>query len=115
MPLMPLAAKTEDATNFSASEPVVETGADDAVAAAQSALGALALGLAAPSSSMVVTTPQPEPVAMQTAAQPRRQTLDDAVIDMLRPMVREWLDAHLPEMVEQALRLEMADSLKRSN
>ena len=128
-PLPQLAVKAEEAP-VAAPRPepepsIAETANDDSIAAAQSALGALALGLAAPAGSMVVSPQprqvQPHPVqhlvsAPEDSTRPvRRQTLDDAVVEMLRPMVREWLDAHLPEMVEQALRLEMGDALKRQN
>lgn len=40
----------------------------------------------------------------------RARALEDAVAEMLRPMLREWLDANLPRLVQQALREEMAKS-----
>lgn len=36
------------------------------------------------------------------------QTLDAFVADLLRPLLREWLDAHLPEMVEAMVAKEIA-------
>ena len=35
-------------------------------------------------------------------------TLDGLVREMLRPMLKEWLDAHLPDMVEQMVSREIA-------
>jgi cell pole-organizing protein PopZ len=35
-------------------------------------------------------------------------TLEGLVREMLRPMLREWLDAHLPELVEQMVAREIA-------
>ena len=46
----------------------------------------------------------PDPVDGATSA----RTLEDAVAEMLRPMLREWLDANLPQIVEKALRAEIA-------
>jgi cell pole-organizing protein PopZ len=40
------------------------------------------------------------------------RTLDDTIIDLLRPMIRQWLDDNMPRMVEKALRVELAASLK---
>ncbi len=34
-------------------------------------------------------------------------TLEGLVRDMLRPMLRDWLDAHLPDMVEQMVAREI--------
>ena len=42
------------------------------------------------------------------------RTLEDAVVELLRPMLRQWLDDNMPRIVEKALKVEMADSLKRA-
>jgi uncharacterized protein len=44
------------------------------------------------------------PPALPPAASAR--TLEDAVVDLLRPMLRSWIDANMPVMVEKALRAE---------
>ncbi len=36
------------------------------------------------------------------------QSMDAFVADLLRPMLREWLDAHLPELVEAMVAKEIA-------
>jgi cell pole-organizing protein PopZ len=35
------------------------------------------------------------------------RTLEDLVRDMLKPMLKEWLDANLPDMVERLVRAEI--------
>jgi cell pole-organizing protein PopZ len=40
------------------------------------------------------------------------RTLDDTIIELLRPMIRQWLDDNMPRMVEKALRVELAASLE---
>jgi uncharacterized protein len=77
----------------------------DADAAAQSALGALAMGFAAPTAVAVSSA---APAAVDTGSMLGRRSLDDAVVDMIRPMVRDWLDANLPGMVEKAMQTELA-------
>lgn len=43
----------------------------------------------------------PPPAASAPApAVPGSRTIEDVVVDALRPMLKEWLDAHLPAMVE---------------
>jgi cell pole-organizing protein PopZ len=37
------------------------------------------------------------------------RTLEDTVVDLLRPMVRDWLDDNMPRLVEKALRIEATD------
>ena len=51
--------------------------------------------------------------AANTATAPageRARVFEDAVAEMLRPMLRDWLDANLPRLVQQALREEMSKS-----
>ncbi len=92
-------------------------------AAEASPLDALAAGIAA-SSAKMATTPATESAQMSDAAsstsittassaehlvgQPR--TLEDVVTEMLRPMLREWLEANMPRIVENALRIEVSES-----
>jgi len=51
-----------------------------------------------------------------TAASPLEassKTLEDSVKDMLRPMLRQWLDENMPRMVTAALKDELGDSSAR--
>ena len=43
---------------------------------------------------------EPEPVG--------GNTLEALVRELLRPMLKDWLDAHLPELVEQLVSREIA-------
>lgn len=38
----------------------------------------------------------------------KSQTVDDLVRELLRPMLKEWLDANLPRLVEQAVEREVS-------
>jgi len=40
------------------------------------------------------------------------KTLEDTVVDLLRPMLRTWLDENMPRIVEKALRVELSEQLK---
>ncbi|MCB9989048.1 MAG: DUF2497 domain-containing protein [Rhodospirillales bacterium] len=44
-------------------------------------------------------------IALQRSGQ--GVTLEDIVKDMLRPMLREWLDAHLPDLIERLVAEEL--------
>lgn len=65
-------------------------------------------------------TPTPAPAAVAKAAvsaaagQPftGSRTLEDAVMDLLRPMLREWLDENLPRIIEAAVQREVADTIR---
>ena len=39
------------------------------------------------------------------------RTMEDTVSELLRPMLRDWLDANMPRIVEKALKVEMASVL----
>jgi hypothetical protein len=41
-------------------------------------------------------------------------TLDDRMAELLRPMLRQWLDTNLPRIVEKALRVELAAGVASS-
>jgi cell pole-organizing protein PopZ len=42
------------------------------------------------------------------------RTLEDTVVELLRPMLRTWLDENMPRIVEKALRVEVAEQLKKT-
>ena len=50
----------------------------------------------------MIAAPEPE------VAPGGGQSMDAFVADLLRPMLREWLDAHLPEIVEAMVAKEIA-------
>ena len=61
--------------------------------------------------------PSPEPAEVPAASagvSPQMaRTLEDTVADLLRPMLRDWLDTNMPRIVEKALRVELAANAKR--
>lgn len=106
--------------------------------AAHQALDALAQGLAAsaaasaePASPAIPLTPvfepQPAPEVRPAApstlpapvpsagSMPVNRTLEDAVADMLRPMLQQWVADNMPRIIERALRTEVAKSVKPGN
>ncbi len=78
---------------------------------------ASASAVEAPPVSVLVPEPvsvAPEPVAemlavvvmqVATAAEPAaaKRTLEDAVADMLKPMLQDWLDKNMPRIIEKAM------------
>ena len=69
---------------------------DSSVAAARDSLNAL-------SQAAAVTRPAPKPDMAVGGS-----SLDAMVRDMIRPMLKEWLDANLPHMVEDMVADEIA-------
>jgi hypothetical protein len=39
-------------------------------------------------------------------------SIEDATADLLRPMLRQWLAENMPRMVEKALHIEVAESVR---
>lgn len=73
-----------------AAEPIVSV---DALTASRGSLDAL---------TRMIARPEPEP------AGEGGKSMDAFVADLLRPLLREWLDAHLPELVEGMVAKEIA-------
>jgi hypothetical protein len=55
----------------------------------------------------------PVPPAMQAMIAPIK-SLEDVVVELLRPMLRQWLDENMPRIVEKSLRVELAEQLKKT-
>jgi uncharacterized protein len=72
--------------------------AADAADAARRSLDALSAAMAAPDAA---TPPSPPQMAGS-------RTLDDVVTEALRPMLKAWLDANLPPLVEAMVAKEIA-------
>ena len=71
-------------------------------------VGAVAVAPTVPQSQPTVA---PVPTAPGTEASDNA-SLEDTMADLLRPMLRQWLDTNMPRIVERALRVEMAKSKK---
>jgi uncharacterized protein len=52
------------------------------------------------------------PVATAKPESSAAGTIDDTTADLLRPMLRQWLADNMPRMVEKALHIEVAESVK---
>ncbi len=123
--LMP---STRDAT--ADPEPLASTSALDELAAGLAAsVGSVAGGASGNGASGGSSAAKASPPASQadqppsanvtaTAASPAvgatGRTLEETVGELLRPMLREWLDANMPHIVENALRAEMSESVSKS-
>lgn len=91
-------------------------GAADPVAPADAAPAAVEMPSPAPAVSATPQQPAPstadvQPVAPSSAPTRETRTLEDTVAEMLRPMLRQWLDDNMPRMVEKALRVEVAEGV----
>lgn len=52
------------------------------------------------------------PMATSVSANPVGGAIEDATAELLRPMLRQWLSDNMPRMVEKALHIEVAESVK---
>jgi cell pole-organizing protein PopZ len=100
----------------------------DPVAAASAAFDALAQGLArsapveppriydyyptAARSTQTALVAQPLVPAVQEYHPQAIRTLEDAVAEMLKPMLQKWLADNMPRIIERALRVEAASGIK---
>lgn len=65
--------------------------------------------VAVPPVAATVEPAAPMPAAAPAAATPfATTTLEDTVAELLRPMLRQWLDANMPRILEKALKGELA-------
>jgi hypothetical protein len=67
-----------------------------------------------PTASECGSPPAPLVSAQETGganSQPAR-TLEDAVADLLRPMLQQWLSDNMPRIIEKALRVEATQGVK---
>lgn len=69
---------------------------------------------AAPPTAQVVTMPPPPlpASALPDDAAEGVGSIEDTTADLLRPMLRQWLADNMPRMVEKALHIEIAESVK---
>lgn len=84
----------------------------DSSPAGVSALAALDQGLAAASHGMPGGTAGTPPPIPYEPAQQASGGIEDATAELLRPMLRQWLADNMPRMVEKALHIEVAESVR---
>ena len=67
-----------------------------------------------PSAQVVTMPPPPLPESALPAADGTEGvgSIEDTTADLLRPMLRQWLADNMPRMVEKALHIEIAESVK---
>lgn len=141
----PITGSPPDAPGFSSQSRFASGADVASSAAAHNALDALALGLAAsaaaasaplssePQSPIIPLTPvvepaytpasepaAPSPSTLPVTVQPYGasgppRTLEDAVADMLRPMLQQWVADNMPRIIERALRTEVENTIKPGN
>lgn len=91
-------ARDADNEPVSADDPIVRAGdpivSHDVLATSRGSLDALTKMIARPEA--------------EAAAGPGGKNMEAFVADMLRPLLREWLDANLPELVEKMVAKEIA-------
>lgn len=64
-------------------------------------------------SQPVLQQPAAAAPALVQAMLPPVKSLEDVVVDLLRPMLRQWLDDNMPRIIEKSLRIELAEALKK--
>lgn len=86
-----------------------DVGADDVAPAADELVSAASADAARQSLEALTAVVAPA-VAAATAAAPAvaGRTMEDVVLDALRPMLKEWLDANLPALVEAMVAKEIS-------
>jgi cell pole-organizing protein PopZ len=90
-----------------ASPPVVARA--DARAAPAEPVSPLPVSGQAPASAKVAPSPVPDrSPAKPEAAPPNARTLESAIGELLEPVIRQWLQANLPRLVEEMVRTEVA-------
>lgn len=64
----------------------------------------------------VAPTPSTLPATIASqGSMPVNRTLEDAVADMLRPMLQQWVAENMPRIIERALRTEVAQTVQPRN
>jgi hypothetical protein len=51
-------------------------------------------------------SPSPAPT-MQPSALTSTKSMDDTVVELLRPLLRDWLNTNMPRLIEPALKAEL--------
>lgn len=90
-------------------------GSDPKDAVATPAADGAAKSPAAPVPAAPAAAPAPTGAAVALPAGHPLRTMEDTVAELLRPMLRQWLDANMPRIVEKALRVELAESAKKKH
>lgn len=61
----------------------------------------------APVPAQKAEAPAPAPAAKPTTSPAAAKTMDETVVELLRPLLREWLNTNMPRLIEPALKAEI--------
>lgn len=78
----------------------------------QAPVEAASFAASEPAAFEVAPPPLPVSAAPAIVAPPASGGMEDTTADLLRPMLRQWLADNMPRMVEKALHIEIAESVK---
>lgn len=70
---------------------------------------------AAPAAPAPVESPASKVAEQASSEEMDKASLEGALAQLLRPMVRQWLDQNMTRALETAVRIELADGLKNGN
>ncbi len=90
-------------------EPAPDLASEETMAESAAAFSELANVARQLSSTPQETEAEPEPVSAQNAG---NYTVDTLMRELLRPMLKEWLDAHLPSLVKWLVTEQIEKMLK---
>lgn len=93
-------------------QPSIEPAIDQSLIGS-SVAGATASALERLSQAMQDSAPQPEPAEKGPVVGGGGKTIEDLVKEMLRPMLKDWLDQNLPPMVERFVEREIVRLTRR--
>lgn len=102
--------KTKTKTEPAAAEPAAEPESDDERLVSTDAADAASKPFA---DLARVAEPEPAPATGPTFGDSGR-TVEDLVMELMRPMLREWLDDNLPTLVERLVQKEIRYLVRRS-
>jgi cell pole-organizing protein PopZ len=103
----PVAKAPEAATPFAKSPE--QTPAAKVPDAASAATAVPVQPAPAPSAGPAAPTTSADVMPAQTpaAAHPSVRSMDETVVELLRPLLRDWLDTNMPRLIEPALKAEL--------
>ena len=102
----PVAAK-------SAAMPEVSPSPTSSAAVSKPLSGETPVARPSPAVSATVAPARPANASGPTSASQR--TMEETVVELLRPLLRQWLDANMPRILEKTLKAELADEAKKKD
>jgi cell pole-organizing protein PopZ len=94
-------------------KPMASATAVPAAAPAKPAAPVTTAAVVAPGPAARAPTPKPEATLVAKAVSESApvmagtRTMDETVVELLRPLLRDWLDKNMPRLIEPALKAEL--------